>query len=145
MSLVYLGTLPAATGCLQVNQKLQLFAQGKYVDDSPDLGDRSPSPEPIYNESGARINTREQRAKEKLLRKRNVSSDLLIDHAESAVRQCNSASTCSSCKQLPANSEQHPAAVIICAVSQWLCRFDQSSSSMMCPSSRGSLQLAVSP
>lgn len=56
---------------LQVNQKLQLLSQGKYVEDSPER-DRSPSPEPVYNESGARVNTREARAKEKILRKRNV-------------------------------------------------------------------------
>eukprot|EP00878_Enallax_costatus_P013961 GHUV01014600.1.p1 GENE.GHUV01014600.1~~GHUV01014600.1.p1 ORF type:complete len:396 (+),score=119.09 GHUV01014600.1:265-1452(+) len=53
-----------------VNQKLQLLSQGKYVEDSPER-DRSPSPEPVYNESGARVNTREARAKEKILRKRN--------------------------------------------------------------------------
>lgn len=31
---------------------------------------RPPSPEPIYNNFGARVNTREQRAKDKLLRER---------------------------------------------------------------------------
>jgi hypothetical protein len=59
---------------LQVNQKLQLVAQGKLIDDTPE-GERSPSPEPIYNENGARINTREQRARDKLMRHRNVSAD----------------------------------------------------------------------
>jgi hypothetical protein len=58
---------------LQVNQKLQLVAQGKLIDDTPE-GARSPSPEPIYNESGARVNTREQRARDKLMRHRNVSA-----------------------------------------------------------------------
>eukprot|EP00879_Flechtneria_rotunda_P016793 GHRR01017577.1.p1 GENE.GHRR01017577.1~~GHRR01017577.1.p1 ORF type:complete len:505 (+),score=142.42 GHRR01017577.1:148-1662(+) len=53
-----------------VNQQLQLVSQGKYVDDTPEH-ERSPSPEPVYNESGARANTREARAKEKLMRKRN--------------------------------------------------------------------------
>eukprot|EP00883_Tetradesmus_obliquus_P014405 jgi/Sobl393_1/7448/SZX73474.1 len=53
-----------------VNQKLQLVAQGKLVDDTPEER-RSPSPEPVYNESGARINTREQRARDKLVRHRN--------------------------------------------------------------------------
>jgi len=57
---------------LQVNQKLQLISQGKWVDETPEER-RSPSPEPIYNDSGARTNTREQRAKDKLLRQRNVS------------------------------------------------------------------------
>lgn len=56
-----------------MNQKLQLVAQGKLVDEAPE-GERSPSPEPLYNEAGARINTREQRAKDKLLKRRNVSS-----------------------------------------------------------------------
>lgn len=46
--------------------------QGKWVDETP-IGDRSPSPEPIYNEAGARINTREHRAKDALTRQRNVS------------------------------------------------------------------------
>jgi hypothetical protein len=58
---------------LQVNQKLQLMAQGKWVDEEPEER-RSPSPEPVYNEHGARTNTREQRAKDKLTRQRNVSS-----------------------------------------------------------------------
>ncbi|WIA22186.1 hypothetical protein OEZ85_004520 [Tetradesmus obliquus] len=53
-----------------VNQKLQLVGQGKLVDDTPEER-RSPSPEPVYNESGARINTREQRARDKLVRHRN--------------------------------------------------------------------------
>ncbi|KAF6262591.1 hypothetical protein COO60DRAFT_1699170, partial [Scenedesmus sp. NREL 46B-D3] len=53
-----------------VNQRLQLVAQGKLVDDTPE-GERSPSPEPVYNENGARINTREQRARDKLTRHRN--------------------------------------------------------------------------
>jgi hypothetical protein len=57
----------------QVNQKLQLVQQGKWVDDRPDH-ERSPSPEPYYNEAGARINTRDYRAREKLHRTRNVSS-----------------------------------------------------------------------
>jgi splicing factor 1 len=57
----------------QVNQKLQLVAQGKLIDDTEE-GDRSPSPEPVYNENGARINTREQRARDKLMRLKNVST-----------------------------------------------------------------------
>jgi hypothetical protein len=56
----------------QVNQKLQLIQQGKWVDEQPEER-RSPSPEPLYNESGARTNTREQRARDKLMRQRNVS------------------------------------------------------------------------
>lgn len=57
---------------LQANQKLQQLAAGKL----PELaaaadGDRSPSPEPVYNEFGARINTREARTREKLQRRRN--------------------------------------------------------------------------
>lgn len=52
------------------------MGQGKWVDDVPEEERRSPSPEPIYNEAGARINTREQRAKDKLLRQRNVGTCL---------------------------------------------------------------------
>lgn len=62
----------ACVAVLQVNQKLQLIGQGKWVDEEPEQR-RSPSPEPLYNEQGARTNTREQRAKDKLLRQRNVS------------------------------------------------------------------------
>jgi splicing factor 1 len=58
---------------LQINQKLQLLHQGKWVDERPEH-ERSPSPEPIYNEQGARINTKEFRAKDKLYRQRNVSN-----------------------------------------------------------------------
>lgn len=58
---------------LQVNQKLQLMAQGKWEDEVPEER-RSSSPEPVYNEHGARTNTREQRTKDKLMRQRNVSS-----------------------------------------------------------------------
>lgn len=65
---------------LQVNQKLQLISQGKWVDEAPEER-RSPSPEPIYNESGARTNTREQRAKDKLLRHRNVSGHCTLSVA----------------------------------------------------------------
>ena len=43
------------------------------MDERPDH-ERSPSPEPIYNEQGARINTKEFRAKDKLYKQRNVSS-----------------------------------------------------------------------
>lgn len=52
-----------------INQKLQLLQAGKYVDDREE-GDRSPSPPPVYNEMGVRVNTREQRAKEKLNKER---------------------------------------------------------------------------
>jgi len=58
-----------------VNQSLQLISQGKWVDETAP-GDRSPSPEPTYNEVGARVNTREWRAKEKLTKQRNVSVGL---------------------------------------------------------------------
>lgn len=57
----------------QVSQKLQLIAQGKWVDETPEER-RSPSPEPLYNETGARTNTREARARDKLVRLRNVSA-----------------------------------------------------------------------
>ncbi|KAG2483464.1 hypothetical protein HYH03_017647 [Edaphochlamys debaryana] len=48
-----------------INQKIALLQAGKLVDDTP-AEQRSPSPEPIYNEFGIRQNTREQRLKDKL-------------------------------------------------------------------------------
>lgn len=56
---------------LQVNQDIQTIASGKFVDDRPE-GTRSPSPDPIYNENGVRVNSRDQRAKEKLQKQRYV-------------------------------------------------------------------------
>ncbi|MEW5314855.1 MAG: hypothetical protein WDW38_006320 [Sanguina aurantia] len=53
----------------QVNQKIALASIGKLIDDVPE-DRRSPSPEPLYNEAGARVNTRDQRIKEKLQRDR---------------------------------------------------------------------------
>ncbi|KAK9849250.1 hypothetical protein WJX84_012132 [Apatococcus fuscideae] len=52
-----------------VNQDIQTIASGKYVDDRPE-GARSPSPDPVYNENGIRVNSRDQRAKEKLQKQR---------------------------------------------------------------------------
>lgn len=51
---------------LDINRKLQT---GQVLDDRGD-GNRSPSPEPIYDNMGIRINTREYRAREKLTRER---------------------------------------------------------------------------
>ncbi|KAI5073913.1 hypothetical protein GOP47_0011926 [Adiantum capillus-veneris] len=48
---------------LEINRRLQT---GQVLDDRPD-GARSPSPEPIYDNMGIRINTREFRAREKLM------------------------------------------------------------------------------
>eukprot|EP00250_Pteridium_aquilinum_P014661 c22127_g1_i1 orf=598-3867(-) len=48
---------------LDINRRLQT---GQVLDDRPD-GARSPSPEPIYDNMGIRINTREFRAREKLM------------------------------------------------------------------------------
>jgi hypothetical protein len=56
---------------LQINNKLAMLAAGKLVDDTP-IERRSPSPEPVYNEYGSRINTREQRIREKLMNQRTV-------------------------------------------------------------------------
>lgn len=61
---------------LQVTQRLSLAQAGKLIDDRPPE-QRSPSPEPIYNEHGVRLNTREQRYKDKLLMQRTVSSGRL--------------------------------------------------------------------
>jgi splicing factor 1 len=61
---------------LQINQQIQLIQAGKFIED--DHPDRSPSPEPVYNESGVRVNTREQRVKEKLMKERQVSFTLAI-------------------------------------------------------------------
>ena len=55
----------------QINNRLQIMNSSIFVDDTPPER-RSPSPPPIYNEVGARINTREQRAKEKLMKERTV-------------------------------------------------------------------------
>ncbi|KAJ9524255.1 hypothetical protein QJQ45_008425 [Haematococcus lacustris] len=54
-----------------VNQKLQLVSVGRLPDDYPPEGQRSPSPEPVYNDAGVRCNTRDQRLKEKLIKQRN--------------------------------------------------------------------------
>ncbi|KAK9670498.1 hypothetical protein RND81_13G205400 [Saponaria officinalis] len=51
---------------LEISRKLQ---SGLPLDDRPE-GARSPSPEPIYDNMGIRINTREYRAREKLNRER---------------------------------------------------------------------------
>ncbi|GFR51314.1 hypothetical protein Agub_g13679, partial [Astrephomene gubernaculifera] len=52
-----------------INQRIALLQAGKLADDTPPE-QRSPSPEPIYNEYGIRLNTREQRLKERLQDKR---------------------------------------------------------------------------
>jgi hypothetical protein len=81
---------------LQVNQKLQLIAQGKWMDEELEER-RSLSPEPVYNEHGARTNTREQRAKDKLSRQRNVSSTAGCwqrRHAQLAQRVCRQTLGC---------------------------------------------------
>ncbi len=54
-----------------MNQDIQTIAAGKFVDDRPESA-RSPSPDPIYNENGVRVNSRDQRAKEKLQKQRYV-------------------------------------------------------------------------
>ncbi|KAF5843366.1 hypothetical protein DUNSADRAFT_17944 [Dunaliella salina] len=54
-----------------VNQKLQNLAHGVLPEDYPPEGQRSPSPEPIYNDMGVRTNTRDQRLRESMLRQRN--------------------------------------------------------------------------
>ncbi|CAI9774072.1 unnamed protein product [Fraxinus pennsylvanica] len=51
---------------IEISRKLQ---SGLPLDDRPE-GARSPSPEPIYDNMGIRINTREYRAREKLNRER---------------------------------------------------------------------------
>ncbi|KAL6509428.1 Splicing factor 1 [Orobanche gracilis] len=50
------------SGLLEISRKLQ---SGMLLDDRPE-GARSPSPEPIYDNMGVRINTREYRSREKL-------------------------------------------------------------------------------
>lgn len=57
---------------VQVTQKLALAQAGR-IDDERPRGERSPSPEPVYNEAGVRINMREQRAKDRLVHQRMVS------------------------------------------------------------------------
>lgn len=56
---------------LQVAQKLQLLTAGKVVEDETPEGQRSPSPDPVYGDNGVRINTREWRARDKLIKQRH--------------------------------------------------------------------------
>lgn len=59
---------------LDVNRRLQT---GQVLEDRED-GNRSPSPEPIYDNMGIRVNTREFRARERLTRERiEIISDLI--------------------------------------------------------------------
>ncbi len=48
-----------------------MIASGQSVDDVP-IEQRSPSPEPTYNEVGVRTNTRELRIRDKLVKERTV-------------------------------------------------------------------------
>ncbi|XP_057817411.1 splicing factor-like protein 1 [Cryptomeria japonica] len=59
---------------LDINRRLQ---SGQVVDDRAE-GARSPSPEPLYDNLGIRINTREFRAREKLSRERQEIISMLI-------------------------------------------------------------------
>ncbi|KAH7683172.1 splicing factor 1 protein [Dioscorea alata] len=59
---------------LEINR---LFQSGMALDDRPE-GARSPSPEPIYDNMGIRINTREYRARERLTRERQEIISQLI-------------------------------------------------------------------
>lgn len=65
----------------QLNAKLmdisRLMQSGLPLDDRPE-GARSPSPEPVYDNMGVRINTREYRAREKLTRERQEIISQLI-------------------------------------------------------------------
>ena len=63
----------------QLNNRLQILNSGVFIDDTPPER-RSPSPPPIYNEVGARVNTREQRAKEKLMKERTVRGCMGVLH-----------------------------------------------------------------
>ncbi|KAJ4955090.1 hypothetical protein NE237_011873 [Protea cynaroides] len=54
---------------MEINRLLQSAQSGALLDDRPE-GARSPSPEPIYDNMGHRINTREYRAREKLTQER---------------------------------------------------------------------------
>ncbi|MCO5578567.1 hypothetical protein L7F22_032422 [Adiantum nelumboides] len=59
---------------LDLNRRLQT---GQVLDDRDD-GNRSPSPEPIYDNMGIRVNTREFRARERLTRERiEIISELI--------------------------------------------------------------------
>ena len=62
---------------LQVNMRLQLIAQGTWVDETPSE-QRSPSPEPRYDASGNRTNTRPLRAKERLQARRDAIIEELV-------------------------------------------------------------------
>jgi hypothetical protein len=54
-----------------VEQKLALVTAGKWADPRPEY-ERSPSPEPVYDGSGARVNTRDARQRETLTKQRTV-------------------------------------------------------------------------
>ncbi|XP_042506454.1 splicing factor-like protein 1 [Macadamia integrifolia] len=54
---------------MEINRLLQSAQSGALLDDRPE-GARSPSPEPLYDNMGHRINTREYRAREKLTQER---------------------------------------------------------------------------
>ncbi|GER49937.1 splicing factor-related [Striga asiatica] len=60
---------------LEITRKLQ---SGTALDDRPE-GARSPSPEPIYDNMGVRINTREYRAREKLIREKQEIIKQILD------------------------------------------------------------------
>eukprot|EP00850_Spirogloea_muscicola_P001883 SM000007S20843 [mRNA] locus=s7:535084:547309:+ [translate_table: standard] len=64
---------------LEINRKLQT---GQVLDDRPE-GARSPSPEPVYDNMGIRINTREYRARERLTRERQETIAELIKKSPS--------------------------------------------------------------
>lgn len=55
----------------QVQQRLQLANAGIVFDSEPGR-ERSPSPEPVYDDKGVRINKREHRLKNKLTREKAV-------------------------------------------------------------------------
>ncbi|GMH41440.1 hypothetical protein BSKO_09350 [Bryopsis sp. KO-2023] len=64
-----------------INDKLQLIQSNRYVDNEEE--ERSVSPEPVYNAEGIRVNTREQRSKDKLIKERQrVIQDLIVKNPQ---------------------------------------------------------------
>ena len=59
---------------MQVNQTIQLITQGNWLDECPHQN-RSPSPEPVYDQAGVRTNTRELRTRDRLTHERD---DIII-------------------------------------------------------------------
>lgn len=65
-----------------INDKIQFLSSGRQLELKKEE-DRSPSPEPMYNQEGIRVNTREQRLKEKMIKERQrVIQELIMKNPQ---------------------------------------------------------------